>query len=194
MNDRMDKMDLQNSKRHYGIIVCGYNYGVAKGESENHTMTTEPIDEGSNELATIITAGWPYARGWQKWFRELGHPLDGTNPDFERSIYETNWSTTKTTSFREDLRGETEILVKVEDIKPKIIFFSGIGMLREFSKRKSLEVEWQGRIGFAKYDTIDIIGIPHVSFPWNRTTNLIKSVEPTINTMLQSYKSSLNPF
>jgi hypothetical protein len=87
-----------NDKR--GVMLCGYEWGFSQADQEalgdqahqtngvQHSFSSKWLEYGIEKVRA-----WRYDQRMIKWFGIWGHPLqtDGTWPDFDKCLMQTNW-------------------------------------------------------------------------------------------------------
>lgn len=138
----MEKLNLGNSifkglNDKEGIMICGYEWGESKADQEQIEKIEIDLSIQCTFSNKALLYGeraktWPYDNNIKKWFALWGHALDEDElgGDFDKSLVQTNWAITcnpNITDYSTLLEDEAinNFLLHVEELKPKIIMFSG---------------------------------------------------------------------
>ena len=159
--------------------------------------------------------GSPYDRNIIKWFHFFGHPLgdDDGFSSFDKCLVQTNWCDTQDTKFSgyakllSDANVENFLNI-VEHFRPKVLFFFGVMQIRalqsaslksrfcdifgkEVTPLSFYQKPFTGRrfnIGFQRFDSVDIVAMPHPSGTRGLSDAYIRLFGDEIGQILASYR------
>jgi len=169
-----------------------------------------------------IARTWPYDKRIIKWFGLWGHPLSTQElgGDFEKTLIQTNWCDTQAINMEHvdvakkllDPPQIDNFIFHVKTLQPKIIFFFGIRQIDclqrsqvfsrfeeiagkcqkklEFPKKPTNGIRF--RVGFQKFENIQVIALPHPSGSRGVQDLYIASFKDEIGKILSDFKTSRN--
>lgn len=203
-----------NENREAGIMICGINWGGSPDAPANQEIASFFSDITVNNypyrnrlLKWFELLGHPLS------------VRSDTVSEFERSIIQTNWLSSQSPNMSgkliisECINEWDNFEYHLQQLKPKIIIFSSVSLLEALNSEKCIEsanallgpsekpiyykktVYSNGkslkrfRVGSQKFQSTNVIALPHPTGSIGLSNEYIKAFEPEISLIIEEYKS-----